>query len=340
MTLKDIAKQANVSPSTVSLVLHNKPGVSKKTRKHISRMLLENGYNINFEKHDSIQRSIRFLKYSKHSLLVNGNAGFVTAIIDAVEKESRLQGYNLVMTVFGENNIAEVFEMVRKKPLDGIIFLGTELEQKNLVYLRELPVPIVVVDNLLKLENFNCITMNNYESIYTAVKYLVDLGHARIGYLYSTMPSSNCAARRAAFESSMNKLGIHFDPELIYCLHPTLSGSYECTLKLLKSGVSFPPALVANNDSIALGAIKAFKEFGINVPDSISIIGFDDIPFSAIADPPLTTMRVSCKDIGIWTVRLLCDRINYPNAPVAKIQIGTELVVRNSTCEYQKSNKA
>jgi DNA-binding LacI/PurR family transcriptional regulator len=107
MTLKDIAKQANVSPSTVSLVLHNKPGVSKKTRKHISRMLLENGYNINFEIHDSIQRSIRFLKYSKHSLLVNGNAGFVTAIIDAVEKESRLQGYNLVMTVFGENNETE-----------------------------------------------------------------------------------------------------------------------------------------------------------------------------------------------------------------------------------------
>lgn len=72
-------------------------------------------------------------------------------------------------------------------------------------------------------------------------------------------------------------------------------------------------------------------------PGDVSVIGFDDIPFSAIADPPLTTMKVSCKDIGMWAVRLLCDRIDYPDSPVAKIQIGAQLIVRESTGPYRKN---
>lgn len=100
-------------------------------------------------------------------------------------------------------------------------------------------------------------------------------------------------------------------------------------------GTSFPPALIVTNDSIALGAIKAFKEFGICVPGDISIGGVDAIPFSAIADPPLTTLNVSCKDIGIWTVRLLYDRIQCPSSPIMKIQVGASLVERGSTCAYR-----
>ena len=106
-------------------------------------------------------------------------------------------------------------------------------------------------------------------------------------------------------------------------------------LKALSQETGVP--LVATNDSIAIGAVKAFKESGIRVPGDVSVIGFDDIPFSAIADPPLTTMKVSCKDIGMWAVRLLCDRIDYPDSPVAKIQIGAQLIVRESTGPYRKN---
>ena len=337
MNLKEIAKAAKVSPSTVSLVLNDKGGVSPRTREHVATLLCENGYNINYHKPEVQQKSIRFLKYSRHSHLVNGNAGFVSAIIDAVEKETRLLGYNLVMTVFGENNISEVFDLVRNQPLCGIILLATEMEEADYAYLHDIPVPIVVVDNYMDFHSFNCVDMNNTESTFAAVRHLAGLGHPRIGYLYNKMPSSNCRARRAAYEAALRSLGIPYDPALVYPMHPTLSGSYEDTLNMLRQGVSFPSALVATNDSIALGAVKAFKESGIRVPGDVSVIGFDDIPFSAIADPPLTTMKVSCKDIGMWAVRLLCDRIDYPDSPVAKIQIGAQLIVRESTGPYRKN---
>ena len=337
MKLKDIANIANVSTTTVSLVLNNRSGVGKEKREYITKLLIENGYKINYQKPNDDKRSIRFLKYHRHSLLVEGNPGFVNQIIDAAEKESRVLGYNLIITSFEQKHIPEVMEMVSHDPLDGIIFLGTELEAADLEYLKKIDAPMVVVDNFLDYEDFNCVDMNNTHAIFSAIEHLVQLGHERIGFLFNSIPSRNCIARRDAYEHSVKYFKLKYDPSLIFSVHPTLSGAYESTLELLKTGVKFPGALVANNDSIALGALKAFKEYDLRIPEDISIVGFDGIPFSAISDPPLTTIGVSCRDIGIWTVRLLDDKINYPNSPITKIQIGTSLIVRGSTARYEKT---
>ena len=340
MNLKEIAKAARVSPSTVSLVLNNRQGVGPKTRAVIASLLTENGYTISDKRENTRTKSIRFLKFSSHSHLVNENAGFISAIVDAVEKESRRLGYNLVMTVVTPKNLNEVIELVHNQPLSGVILLATEWDDKDTPLLDGIPVPIVVVDNYMNNCNFSCVDMNNAEAIFSAVRYLHELGHPRIGYLYNSMPSSNCRARKAAYENALTSFLEAPDPSLVYRLHPTLSGSYEEMLEILKSGIHLPSALVATNDSIAIGAIKAMREFGLRIPEDVSIIGFDDIPFSAIADPPLTTMRVSCKEIGIWTVRLLHDHILYPESPAAKIQIGASLIVRKSTCPHAQSRKS
>lgn len=336
MNLKEIAREANVSTSTVSLVLNNRKGVGRETREQITRLLEENGYQIGDSVKSSPERkSIRFLKYSKHGFLVNENVDFVSSIIDSIEKEARKTGYNLIMTVFNDRNLPEVLEMIRSEPPDGIVLLGSELENKDIEpYLNELTVPVVVVDNFLFQWPTSCVIVNNEEAIFSAVRYLADLGHPKIGYLYSTLPGSNCILRRNAYENAIKRFKLPYDPSLIYPLHPTLTGSYENVHALLQQGVHFPSALVANNDRIALGAIKAFKEAGKRVPEDISVIGFDNIPFSAVYDPPLTTMSVPCRDIGIWTVRLLCDRIAYPNAPATKIQVCASLIERKSTCVY------
>jgi len=320
------------------MVLNNKEGVGAKTRESIANLLIENGYRINLHEPTVQYKSIRFLKYSRHSYLVNGNAGFVSAIIDSVEKEARSLNFDLVMTVFGKNNIREIFDLVRAQPLDGIILLATEFEKEDICHLRNIPVPIVAIDNYMDLEHINCVNMNNYEATFCAVKYLADLGHPRIGYLYNNMPSSNCLARLQAYKAALGAYNLPLDHNLIYPLHPTMSGSYEMALELLQNNTTFPSALVATNDSIALGAIKAFKEYGLRIPEDISVVGFDDIPYSAINDPPLTTMNVSCQDIGSWAMRLLCDRIQNTNAPFTKIQVGTTLITRSSTCTYTKNN--
>ncbi|MGE5613891.1 MAG: LacI family DNA-binding transcriptional regulator [Bacillota bacterium] len=339
LKLKEIASLANVSPATVSLVLNNREGVSSEKRRMIQEILEKNGYNINREfglktKKDVKKKSINFIKFKRHGLLVDGNPGFVNAIIDAVEKECRRQGHNLVMTAVGENQLGEVHRLIEQDSTDGVLLLGTELTEEYIQYFSNVPVPMVIIDNYMPMLECNCITMNNEEAIFRSVSLLASLNHPKIGFIANALPTNNCNARRMAYEYALVKHGYTFDPSLVYTVHPTPDGAYQSVRNMLEKGTKFPSALVANNDSIALGAMKAFKEYKIRIPEDISIVGFDGIPFSTISDPPLTTMEVSCLEIGVWAVRILCDRIQYPFSSITKMQVGTRLLERNSTAPY------
>ena len=334
MKLKDIAALLQVSPATVSLVLNNREGVGPAKRQEIEKVLLENGYQISDHAEPKETKSIYFVKYKDHSMLVDGNPGFVNAIIDAVEKECRRQGYNLIMTTCGKDKLGTIAAMIDQSPVHGVLLLGTELIGEDMDTIANISVPLVVIDNYLPMIDCNCITMNNQEAIFKSVSYLAALGHTQIGFIANQLPSNNCRERRIAFEYALNQQGLQFDESLVYDAYPTPDGAYKSICRLLKSNTHFPSALVANNDSIALGAMKALKEFGYNIPEDISIIGFDSIPFSTISDPPLTTMEVSCLEMGIWAVRILCDRIQYPFSSNTKMQVGTKLLERNSVVPY------
>lgn len=339
MNLKEIANLANVSPATVSLVLNNREGVGQEKRQQIEKILEENGYRIGNRTDTKAKKNIRFIKYKKHAMLVDGNPGFVNAIIDAIEKECRRQGFNLIMTAYGEKQLDDISRLIEQNPTDGVLVLGTELAAEDLGDLADSSVPMVIIDNYLPMSDFNCITMNNEEAIFRSVSYLSSLGHPKIGFIANELPSSNCNARRKAYEFAVTQKGHDFDPSLIFTVHPTPDGAYQSIRTMLEEGIKFPSALVANNDSIALGAMKAFKEFKIRIPEEISIVGFDSIPFSTISDPPLTTMEVSCTEMGIWAVRILLDRIQYPFSSVTKVQIGTKLLERNSTASFNPKNQ-
>lgn len=339
-TLKEIAAEAGVSASAVSLVLHSRAGVSRENRRRIIEALTENGYKIHAAINGSENGRLCFLKFSNHSMLVNGNPGFVNAITDAVEQEARARRYSLVMTNMDESNMGDVLASLNENPPEGIILLGTELEARHMPLVNEISTPFVIVDSSMDFERCSCVTMNNLDAIYEAVRYLVRLGHPQIGFLANAVPGGNCICRRAAFERSMQLLGQPVSREQFFDISPTMEGAYDSVRRLLCAGVRFPSALVANNDCIALGAIKAFREVGLRVPEDISIIGFDDIGFSSIADPPLTTMRVSCTAMGLYTVILLCDRIEHQDRPLTKMQVCPDLIVRQSTCTYRGASGA
>lgn len=338
LNIKEIAQYAGVSSATVSLVLNHKKGVSDEVRKQISKLLIENGYVLNRnESTQKFKKSIRFLKYKKHSLLVDGNAGFINSIIDALEKECRLLGFNMVINVFDDSNMKEIFDMVVSNPLDGVILLATEFEKQDLHYIKNLTVPTVIVDSYFDYESVNCVNMNNKDMVYLAIEHFAKLGHSRIGYVHSSIDTNNFTERYYSYIDALKELNLApYDTNLVFRAMPTLNGAYKSISTLIANGVQFPSALFCDNDTIALGAIKAFKEGGYHIPEDISIIGFDNIDFGSISDPPLTTLAVSCKDMGIWTVRMLCDRINYKNSPIFKTQIGGHLIERKSTCAYLK----
>jgi DNA-binding LacI/PurR family transcriptional regulator len=335
MNIKEISKIAEVSPSAVSLVLNNRTGVGAEKRELIKRLLMENGYSISDRPVAETGKNIRFLKYTKHSMLVDGNPGFVSSIIDAMEEECRRQHYNLMMSSFTHRQIDEIAGLLRDDPCIGIIVMGTELSSEDFPFLGALSTPLVVVDNPLSFCNVNSVTMENHRSIFAAMSYLQGLGHRKIGFISNALPSGNCRERLIAYRESLDLLGIAFDPSIVYAVNPTPEGAHKSMSDLIAAGSHFPTALVANNDSIAIGSIKAFHDFGIQVPRDVSIIGFDNIPFSTMCTPPLTTIGVSRTDIGIWAVRLLLDRIKSPHSPTAKIQVGTKLIERGSTAPFK-----
>ena len=337
MKLKEIAAQAGVSPSTVSLVIHRRPGVSAAKREEILQLLLENGYDAAQGPawQSGAERAIRFIKCKRHAKLVDGNPGFINMIIDAVGLECRRQGYELLITTCTASGLPEMLRSVRAEQCAGILLLGTELTEEDLCALPKLPVPLVLLDNAPTLTPINCITMDNRAAMLQSAAYLRSLGHSEIGFLANALPSSNCLAREAAYREAMEQAGAAAQ---IYRVAPTPDGAYKAVRGLLAEGVRFPSALLANTDSIALGAIKALREAGLRIPQDVSVIGFDNIPLSGITDPPLSTMEVPCKEMGIWATRLLCDCIQYPFAAAVKMQICTRLLPRGSTAPRKKDD--
>jgi len=339
MKLRDIASAAGTSLTTVSLVLNDKPGVSPEKREQIRQMLRENGYEIRTTKaiDSSEGKTICFLKYSKHSHLVNGNPGFVTQIMDAVEKECRRRGYSLTVVSFDNFSDIDLGEVLTRAGTRGAILLGTELTHGDMEYLHGLDIPLVVVDNDLPLRRCSSVTMDNYLSMFLVVEHLAQLGHRQIGFLYNSLPSCNDWARYKAFQEALEYYKLPFDPELVYPVFPTMDGAMDSVKELLRKGTRFPAALVGNNDSIAFGAMRAFQSVGLFIPEDISITGFDGLPISAMAQPPLTTVEVSCAEIGTRAVLLLHDIIRGRCTASIKVYVETNLIPRDSTAAFHPS---
>lgn len=162
------------------------------------------------------------------------------------------------------------------------------------------------------------------------VHYLYDLGYREIGYFKFTQPVNNCDERYEGYLAELERLGLPA-PEPIW-LKPTVDGAFEDMKNLIKNGAYVPHgAVVADNDTVAIGAVKAIREAGYSIPEDMSIIGFDDIPFSAVTMPALTTMRISRSAMGMLAVDMIRKRIKYPDWPGMHMLIGGKLIVRNST---------
>lgn len=329
MTVRELAKIAGVSPATISIVLNNKRGVSEKTRKHVLDVIKQYNYTNNKKTRVS-SKNICFLKHRKHGMLVEQNEGFISVILDAIEAECRLQGYNLSIVV-SDNNFEETVKKVDSSTFDGLIVLGTELEEEQYACLEGIVKPFIVVDNAARIHSCNSIAINNDKTVRFALSHLAELGHKRIAYFHSNVAITNFTERNIAFRKYCKEFGLEFISDYEFKVPPTLVGAYGEIKKNLLTTTSLPSCAFSDNDSIAIGAIKALKESGYHVPEDISVIGFDDIYFSEINSPPLTTMRIPKDLIGTLAVRQICDMIEHASYSDVKIKVGGELILRSST---------
>jgi len=173
--------------------------------------------------------------------------------------------------------------------------------------------------------------MNNESSVYNLMSHLANMGHGDVGVVCGKYVSSNFAHRESSFRKSAEMLGMKADKNHSYVVDSTYEGAYKDMLEILNKKPKLPSALFCVNDIIAIGCMRALKETGYEIPNDISVVGFDNLAMSSMAEPPLTTVKVSKKRIAKTAVKVILQRIEEgSDIPYEKIMIGGEVVERES----------
>lgn len=358
MKSKDIARILGISPATVSLALNNKPGISEETRKRIFDLIKENGGQIpssalgsrDFgrqgeagENHplemdrkllsgaDVLNRHLQFVIYKKHGHVVS-DTPFFSTLIEAVTREAGNYGYTLTITYVDEqkDSVASAAEQIVRTAPAGILLLATEMKAQDVDAFKGCGVPLLLLDSQFDTQDIDTVCIDNRDGVYKAVDYLASLGYGEIGYLHSNVWINNFEQRLHHFRSCCRDRGLNLSEDHLFSLESSAEGAYRDMVRILSQNPSLPPALLADNDLIACGAIRALKEYGFRIPEDVAIVGFDDLPLCEIMDPPLTTVRVFNQGMGRAAVRRLLYIIGHPQEEIQKTYIGTKLVVRKS----------
>ncbi|MCK0197236.1 LacI family transcriptional regulator [Ancylobacter sp. 6x-1] len=336
LTIRDIARAAGVSPSTVSLVLNGKGEISGITRARVIEAAARLKYVPRAKGRLDAAETIRFLKIARHGHTVNrDHSVFISDYIDGMSNEATRRGYTLEVVSFEAQNAAAIAETLAGSPISGVIALGTELSEVDIVTIQAAGVPTVFIDTFHDVVDANFVNMNNEDAVHKVLSRFRDHGFRRIGFVASHVETTNFRLRQEAFLANMARLELPVDPRHVVSVESTFDGAYMDTLALLAAGPDLAECYFCTNDVIAYGFIKALREFDIRIPEDVSIIGFDNLPLSSTMEPSLTTIDVSKRKIGYLAVTLLDDLIHAgePQLPV-KILVGAELVARMSDVRF------
>ncbi|KUF15313.1 LacI family DNA-binding transcriptional regulator [Streptomyces silvensis] len=336
--LADIAAQAGVSEATVSRVLNGKPGVAAATRQSVLAALDVLGY----------ERPVRLRRRSA------GLVGLITpelenpifpALAQVIGQALTRQGYTPVLATQtpGGSTEDELTEMLVDRGVAGIIFVSglhadTTADMGRYEQLRAQGVPFVLVDGFSPKVRAPFISPDDRAAMRLAVTHLSSLGHTRIGLALGPRRFVPVQRKIEGFTLSMRER-FRLSPEEIetrFVQHSlyTLEGGQAAAAALLDRGCT---AVVCASDMMALGAIRAARERGLQVPDDVSVVGFDDSVLIAFTDPPLTTIRKPVPAMGQAAVRTLLEEIGGTPAPHSEFVFMPELVVRGSTASCRPS---
>lgn len=335
ITAKELARLLNLSEAAVSMALHHKPGVSTQTRKKVIEAAKEHNYDFSRIKENTVSASpqgmIQFIIYRKNGAVVS-DTPFFSQISEGIDAGCKEASYYLNITyLYEEDDVqTKVSEMVRLG-CRSILLLGTEMGEEDFKPFINLPVPVVVVDTCFENRSTDCVIIDNVQGSYSATNYLIRKRKKQPGYLKSSYPIKNFEQRSDGFYQAVRKNGMSVSNSKVHKLSPSMDGSYADMTAILEQGEIPADCYFADNDLIAAGAIKAFKEQGYRIPQDVAIIGFDNMPLCTFLDPPLTTIHVPKQYMGMMAAKRLAELINTKTSYPVKLEISTTLVLRKST---------
>ena len=320
VTIKDIAKAADVSVTTVSRVLNDKPDVSPNTRENVLEKINELGYKPN-----SIARGLALQKTNTLGLIIPdiSNPFFPDM--------ANQKGYSVIFcnTDNEQKKEKEAIELMKEKQVDGILLSLSTTNEKELKNLRQVEYPIVQIDRKIPNINYPSITIDNVKSAYTATKFLIENGHKKIAHITGDLETITGYQRLKGFTKAISEKKIKLNNSYIKNGDYSKRSGYNNMLALLKSN-NPPSAVFIANDLMAVGAYQAVFEMNLSIPEDISIIGHDNIDVTKLVNPTLTTMAQPKYKLGKKAVQLLIAEIESNELSNEEIILNTNLINRNS----------
>ncbi len=332
VNIETISRITGFSPATVSNALNNKRGVNKDTAEKIFQTAREIGY-LNGQR----IRKVKLVIYRKNGSIVN-DSPFFSSLMAGVEAECRSFGFDCVFCHIdqGSPQYDEDMGELLNDRASALLVLATEMEAAEAARLQSASVPLVILDNWYERLGCDAVLIDNTDASYRAVDYLIQKGHQHIGYLRGNFEIKNFYYRRMGYQRALQEHGLNLNPAYTFDLTPNMEGACKDMAALLEKKPELPTAFFADNDMIALGAMRALQQHGIRIPQDISVVGFDDLPFCSISTPPLTTVKVYNRQMGCAAVRRLMQLVEYGNDYCTKIQIASGFVERDSVRDLQE----
>ena len=328
VTIVDVAEKAGVSLGTVSRVINNDAHVAPDTRERVAVVMREMGYVAN--------RQARSLKGSKTNvigvLVPDLGTGYIGEIMRGIDSELALSQLDLMLFTTHRAAIKEanyVANMVQGM-VDGLLVVLPRNPTDYTGSLTRRNFPFVLIDHQGTGEDCPAVGATNWQGAYNATEYLIKLGHRRIGFITGSMDLGCAIDRLDGYRSALRTHHIPEALELIYEGDFNQPDGYAGASVLLDLA-NPPTAIFVSNDVMAMGVMDAVRNRKMYIPEDISVLGFDNIPQSAMVFPPLTTVQQPLEQMGRVATQMLLDILKNPDKNVGRIELPTELIVRDST---------
>lgn len=341
VTINQVAREAGVSIQTVSRVINNRYDVAAETRLRVQEAIERLGYQPN-----AIARGLASKRSRTLGLVTyDFNDLFFTLVVTGAEEEAHKHGYFFMLgsSFCGADEMPKYLRLLTERHVDGVLFAreGSPNEQEQILKLAKQGTPVVVVGYHFKGQPFNAIDIDNCRGGYQATRHLIDYGHRCIGCITGPSTTQSAQDRTAGYRQALEETGIAFRPDWVmegaYGLASHGAGYHK--MKQLLAEADGLTAVFCQNDRMAVGAISAIRESGLEVPRDISIVGYDDTPEAEFASPSLTTIHQPTIRVGEEAVRLLLRTIEEPNRPPEQIMLLPKLIERNSVGPARERRK-
>jgi DNA-binding LacI/PurR family transcriptional regulator len=328
ISIKDIARAAQVSHSTVSRALRNSPLVNSETRALIQKIADEKGYTVS-----AVGRSLATRRTNTIGVVVTTIADpFASEVVSGVEEFALVNNYSIILVASQADPARELraVQSFQERRVDGVMVLASRIGALYLPMLSEMQVPIVLVNSHHPGGSVYSVGIDNAGGARLAIRHLLELGHTRIAYIGDRFGFQSDMERITGYRETIEEAGLNFEPELVAHGDGTPESGRNAMLRLL-SLAQPPTAVFCYNDREAIGVMRAARERNLRLPEDLSVVGFDDLFLAAFTDPPLTTVQQPKREMGAQAGEILLQLLRGEK-PQSRMNEGI-LVIRGSTTQ-------